>query len=100
MKPRRIMPINNSVHGGRRCSHANETIGNVPVIVMSGFYTGLAGVLLLLVGGGVTMAAQTTEGPKIEVQPAPVGRDVRPGLSFAPIIKKIAPSVVTIYSTK
>jgi serine protease Do len=37
--------------------------------------------------------------PKVEVQPAPITRD-HLGLSFAPVVKKVSPSVVTIYSNK
>jgi len=44
--------------------------------------------------------SQAAEEPKVQVQPAPVTRDSRPALSFAAVVKKVAPSVVTIYSTK
>src|SRR5436309_5558090 len=37
--------------------------------------------------------------PKLNVQETPLSRDVKAGTSFAPIIKKVAPSVVNIYST-
>lgn len=37
--------------------------------------------------------------PKLNVQEAPLAREVKAATSFAPIVKKIAPSVVNIYST-
>ena len=39
-------------------------------------------------------------GPDIKVDTAPVNRDARLGASFAPVIKKAAPCVVYIYSTR
>ncbi len=38
--------------------------------------------------------------PNIIVSNTPVNRDAKPGASFAPIVKKAAPSVVNIYSTR
>ena len=38
--------------------------------------------------------------PEIKVQTTPVNRDVKLGVSFAPIVKEAAPSVVNIYSTQ
>jgi serine protease Do len=38
--------------------------------------------------------------PKIQMDPAAVARDGKSLTSFAPVIKKVAPSVVTIYTTK
>src|SRR5437868_3459671 len=37
--------------------------------------------------------------PKLNVQDAPLSPQVKAATSFAPVIKKIAPSVVNIYST-
>jgi serine protease Do len=37
--------------------------------------------------------------PEIKVQTTPVNRDVKLGVSFAPVVKEAAPSVVNIYST-
>jgi len=42
---------------------------------------------------------RTNPPPKLNVQETPLSRDVRAGTSFAPVIKKVAPSVVNIYST-
>jgi len=61
-----------------------------------------AGVLLLLQIAIVALAAaaQTTNPPpKLIVQDTPLSRDVKAGTSFAPVIKKVAPSVVSIYTT-
>jgi serine protease Do len=38
--------------------------------------------------------------PAFTVSTAPVNRDARAGTSYAPIVKKVAPSVVNIYSTR
>jgi serine protease Do len=38
-------------------------------------------------------------GPEIKVEKTPVNREAQMGLSFAPVVKKAAPSVVNIYST-
>src|SRR5207245_735964 len=48
----------------------------------------------------VVPSTQAAEEPKVQVQSSPVPRDSRPALSFASVVKKVAPSVVTIYSTK
>jgi serine protease Do len=40
-----------------------------------------------------------TAAPKLIIQDKPVNRDVRAGASFSGVIKKVAPSVVNIYST-
>src|SRR6266850_70147 len=37
--------------------------------------------------------------PQLNLQQAPLDRDLRAGASFAPVIKKVAPSVVNIYSS-
>src|SRR5262245_5823261 len=37
--------------------------------------------------------------PKLTVQETPIARETTPATSFAPIVKKVAPSVVNIYST-
>ena len=45
-------------------------------------------------------AAQALEnGPAIRVDSTPLNRDLRSGNSYSPIVKKVAPSVVNIYST-
>ena len=38
--------------------------------------------------------------PNIKFDKTPLSRDVAAGTSFAPIIRKVGPSVVTVYSTK
>src|ERR1051325_4096531 len=38
--------------------------------------------------------------PKLKLEPAPLSRETKATTSFAPIIKKVAPSVVNIYSKK
>ena len=46
----------------------------------------------------LTSWARETE-PAIKVETTPVNRDAKLGASFAPVVKKAAPSVVNIYST-
>src|ERR1035438_818032 len=45
-------------------------------------------------------ASAVENGPAIRVDSTPINRDVRSGNSYSPIVKKIAPSVVNIYSTR
>src|SRR2546428_14112620 len=37
--------------------------------------------------------------PKLNIQETPLNREVKAATSFAPVVKKVAPSVVNIYST-
>src|SRR5262245_30081551 len=37
--------------------------------------------------------------PKLAVQDSPLNRDLRTPISFSPVVRKVAPSVVNIYST-
>jgi serine protease Do len=63
-----------------------------------GFLSGIAGTLV--VAGLFSLTASAGEGePAIKVETAPVNRDARLGASFAPVVKRAAPSVVNIYST-
>src|SRR5437867_2610419 len=66
----------------------------------------LFGLALLLSGALVPLwqaadaAPKTTNAPpKLNIQESPLSREVRAGTSFAPVIKKVAPSVVNIYSS-
>src|SRR6266850_1508146 len=61
----------------------------------------LAALLLILSewGAGPAHAGAGTE-PQIKYEKEPLSRDVLARTSFAPVVKKVAPSVVTIYSTK
>jgi len=63
-----------------------------------GFLSGIAGALVVAGLFLLTSWAGETE-PAIKVETTPVNRDARPGASFAPVVKKAAPSVVNIYST-
>jgi serine protease Do len=53
--------------------------------------------LLLMPLAGVH--AKTNLPPKLLIQDTPLNRDIRAPISFAPVIKKVEPSVVNIYST-
>ncbi len=48
---------------------------------------------------GVAVAKSNNPPPKLIIQDAPIKRDLRAPISFAPMVKKVAPSVVNIYST-
>ena len=43
--------------------------------------------------------AKTNPPPRLTVQQTPIGRDLKAATSVAPVVKKVAPSVVNIYST-
>jgi serine protease Do len=61
----------------------------------------LSGIAIVLVAAGLLLLrswARETE-PAIKIDPAPVNREAKLGASFAPVVKKAAPSVVNIYST-
>ena len=63
-----------------------------------GFLSGIAGALVLVAVFHLTSWGKGAE-PAIKVENTPVNRDARLGASFAPVVKKAAPSVVNIYST-
>ncbi|MCX6926132.1 MAG: DegQ family serine endoprotease [Verrucomicrobia bacterium] len=44
-------------------------------------------------------AAKTNAAPRLSIQETPISRDLRAATSVAPVVKKVAPSVVNIYST-
>src|SRR5262245_4024478 len=56
----------------------------------------LAGVFLMQSGRA---SAKTNPPPKVTIQDAPLSRDIKAGTSFAPVIKKVGPSVVNISSS-
>jgi serine protease Do len=63
------------------------------------FFSGVAGALALAAIFQLTTWGKGTE-PAIRVEDAPVNRDVKLGASYAPVVKKAAPSVVNIYTTR
>ncbi len=63
----------------------------------------VSGVALALIFGvmAVRLASHATETPvAIRVDSTPLNREPQSGNSYAPVIKKVAPSVVNIYSTR
>jgi serine protease Do len=60
---------------------------------------GLAVLLLGNPGFSADKGTSHAPPPKLNVQDAPLSREVKAATSFAPVIKKVAPSVVNIYST-
>jgi len=65
----------------------------------AGFISAVTGALLVCVAFHLTLWGKDSA-PNISVSTTPVNRDARLGTSFAPIVKKAAPSVVTIYSSR
>jgi len=49
--------------------------------------------------GGAPAAAKTNSAPKLTIQETPINRDLKAATSVAPVVKKVAPSVVNIYSS-
>src|ERR1035438_7230200 len=49
--------------------------------------------------GGAPAVAKTNSAPKLTIQETPINRDLKAATSVAPVVKKVAPSVVNIYST-
>ena len=66
---------------------------------LSGFVIGTLGVVLSITGLHSTLWAKDAP-PNIAVDNTPISRSVSGGTSFAPIVKKAAPSVVNIYSKR
>jgi serine protease Do len=65
---------------------------------VAGFFAGIAGALVLVSIFHMTSWGEEP-GSAVKVETTPVNRDARLGVSFAPVVKKAAPSVVNIYST-
>jgi serine protease Do len=63
-----------------------------------GFLSGITGALAVAGLFFLTSSARESE-PAIKIETTPVNRDARLGASFAPVVKRAAPSVVNIYST-
>ena len=63
-----------------------------------GFLSGIAGALVIVAIFHLTSWGKGAE-LAVKVETTPVNRDARLGASFAPVVKKAAPSVVNIYST-
>lgn len=60
-----------------------------------------AGLLLVLAQTGIPVSAKdAVSSPKVTVSDRPIDRAGRIGVSFAPVVKKVAVSVVTIFSTR
>src|SRR5260370_33347480 len=62
----------------------------------------LGGVTLLLVvaGGSLGSCRRVAPLPQLKIADAPVLRENQTELSFAPVVKKVSPSVVNIYTAK
>jgi serine protease Do len=64
-----------------------------------GLFAGVAGAAIVLSVSHFTSWGRDGQ-PAFNVSATPINRDARLGTSFAPIVKKVAPSVVNIYSTR
>ena len=56
--------------------------------------------LLVVAGGSLVSCPRATSLPQLNIADAPVSRENHPELSFAPVVKKVSPSVVNIYTAK
>ena len=63
------------------------------------FVSAAVGALLVVAVFCLTLWAKDSA-PNLSISTTPINRDVRLGNSYAPIVKKAAPSVVNIYSTR
>jgi serine protease Do len=86
-----------------------ETTGtNLRIEIMNRSFKTWLGVAAVSLGGLAAFTAvesrsigrDTNALPRFNVQDAPISRDTRGVTSFAPVIKRAAPSVVNIYSTR
>jgi serine protease Do len=64
-----------------------------------GLFAGVSGAAILLTISHFTSWGKDGQ-PAFTVSATPINRDARLGTSFAPIVRKVAPSVVNIYSTR
>ena len=64
-----------------------------------GFSSAMLGALVVVAIGHFTLWGRENQ-PAFNVSTAPLNRDARLGTSFAPIVKKVAPSIVNIYNTR
>src|ERR1035437_10894422 len=60
----------------------------------------LAGVAVVILARAHFVSSARENAPAIRVETTPVNRDARLGMSFSPVVKKAAPSVVNIYTTR
>jgi serine protease Do len=68
--------------------------------VLLGLFAVVAGAAIILSVSHLTSCWEREGQPAFNISTTPVNRDARLGTSFAPIVKKVAPSVVNIYSTR
>src|ERR1041385_343232 len=69
------------------------------LVALGGFALALAIQFPPLIRTARAAADDNHSGPKLKVEQAPINRDQKAGASFAPVVKKVVPSVVNIYST-
>src|SRR5882672_10631340 len=60
----------------------------------------LCGLCLTLAPGFLAARAGASAPPKLSVQDTPIARQGQPGPSFSPVVKKVSPSVVNVYTAK
>src|ERR1041384_5938151 len=90
---------------GLACPKMMKTMSKVPFAPTRARPDLLAAVVVLWAWLMISPAAAagksdaTNAPPKLNLQEAPLGRDIKAPISFAPVAKKVGPSVVNIYST-
>src|SRR2546426_4942006 len=60
----------------------------------------LLGLVLALTHGFFAARAEAAAVPKLNLSDAPIAREARPALSYAPVVTRVSPSVVNIYTAK
>ncbi len=91
---------NNGSRRGNEADGCAPLRGNPPRY-LGGYAVLVAGMLMAFCAEGALFSGKSTNNPpaKLNVQATPLTREVKTATSFAPIVKKVAPSVVNIYST-
>ncbi|MCX8109332.1 MAG: trypsin-like peptidase domain-containing protein, partial [Verrucomicrobiae bacterium] len=75
--------------------------GGTRVLTLPGGHATQTGLKFgVLVGVFLCLVANAASPPKLKIDTTPIPQDARPPLSFSHVVKKVAPSVVNIYSTK
>jgi serine protease Do len=59
----------------------------------------LFAIMAASLAGAAPASAGTNPAPRLTVEETPISRDLKAATSFAPVVKKVEPSVVNIYST-
>src|SRR5476649_440984 len=79
------------------CQYPTEAMKQI-IRPFLGFFSAVAGAVLVVAVFHFSLWGK--DAPPIKFESTPVNRDAKFGFSYAPVIKKAAPSVVNIYSSR